>query len=61
MQSAISFVITGLQALQPAQLVSGGKGAAAYHSWTLMQLAAEAECKNRMLQVGPGWWCLLFP
>jgi hypothetical protein len=40
-----------LQALQPAQLVSGGKGAAAYHAWTLMQLAAEAECKERMLQV----------
>ncbi|GAB4823422.1 hypothetical protein N2152v2_010468 [Parachlorella kessleri] len=49
-QDKLRDVDTSLQALQPAQLVSGGKGAAAYHSWTLMQLAAEAECKTRMLQ-----------
>lgn len=42
---------TRAQALQPGQLVSGAKGAAAYHAWTLMQLANEKECQARMLQV----------
>ena len=47
-------VADSLAALQPGALVSAGKGAAAYHAWTLYKLAGDAECRDRMLQVRAG-------